>query len=56
MSQTRERSTLVFDADITLTREEIDEAGGDLAQAIQNQIGQTGARVIEVDDLRSDPT
>lgn len=45
---------VVFDAQLKLTREEIEEAGGDLAQAVQNQIGHTGAQVIEIDDLRSD--
>ena len=38
-----------FSAQIKLNRAEMDEASGDLAQAVQNRIGHTGALVIDID-------
>lgn len=39
---------VLFEAEITVSLDEVDEANGDQAQAVQNLIGQTGAVVIGV--------
>lgn len=39
---------ITFLAEMSLATEEIDAAGGDLTQAVQNEIGSSGAVVIEV--------
>lgn len=44
---------VVFRAEIKLTPEDIKAAGGDQAQAVQNEIGHTGAQVIDVDEPAS---
>lgn len=46
---------ITFLAEIKLTTEEINDAGNDFCQAVQNEIGGTGAVVIEVETV-SPPT
>lgn len=38
-------TTVAFSANIKLTQQDIEDAGGDLAQAVQNVVGGTGAQV-----------
>jgi hypothetical protein len=44
-----------FKADIVLEDEEIDAAGG-LEQAVQNEIGPIGARLIRITGIAEGPT
>lgn len=44
----RDRHTITFEGEIDVSVEELNEAGGDFAQAVQNRIGSTGAVVTEV--------
>lgn len=46
-----EKIKVWFEASINLTPEEIMEADGSLEQAVQNQIGHTGAVVEEANEL-----
>lgn len=40
---------VVFTAEIRLFPEDVADAGHSIAQAIQNQIGSSGAKILEVD-------
>lgn len=39
-----------FMAQIKLTRSDLDAAGGDVARAVQNEIGPVGAVLLEIED------
>lgn len=43
-------TTVIFAAEIKLSAEEVAEADGNVTQAVQNEIGHTGAAVIKVID------
>lgn len=41
---------IYFEGSFNLTREEVEEAGGNFSQAVQNAIGHTGARADNAQD------
>lgn len=43
---------ITFRAELALAPEEVEAAGGDLVQAVQNEIGASGAVVVEIEEHR----